>query len=267
MNQHVTPPGTMSSTPPTAAADPFAQARQYLARVLPWPNAGETPAYVNIHWTFQGENFDKPAWTGRAVSSVNEAINAIQFALKGANTRDIYVCLSTQRESEERTSANGFKYRVPIRSQQNAVALRSLFLDIDCKGEGYANLNEAVVALAGFLKATGLPKPSIMVASGGGLHVYWVVSRALTPDEWKPLAYALAEATKQHGLKCDTQVTIDSARVLRIPNTFNRKTDPARPVTHSRHTDRLRLQRRAHRKVARAVQGSVTNTGNRQCVP
>jgi hypothetical protein len=56
------------------------------------------------------------------------------------------------------------------------------------------------------------------------------MSSALTPDEWKSLAYALAEAAKRHGLKCDTGCTIDSARVLRIPNTFNRKANLARPV-------------------------------------
>jgi hypothetical protein len=76
------------------------------------------------------------------------------------------------------------------------------------------------------MKAIDLPKP-IVVAS---VHVCWSVSRALTPDEWRPLAFALAEATKQHGLKCDTQCTTDTARVLCIPNTFNCKSDPPRPV-------------------------------------
>ena len=213
-------------------ADPFAHAREYLARVLPWP---EQPgqAYVNVHWTFQGQNFEKPAWTGRAVSSVAEAINAVQFALKGANTRDIYVCLSTQRECEEKVSGKGHKYRAPIRNQENVAALKAIWLDLDAKGEdknSYASLEDAAVALADFIRAVGLPRPSIVVGSGGGLHVYWVMSRALTVDEWKPLAFALAEATKRHGLKCDTQCTIDSARVLRIPNTLNRKTERPRPV-------------------------------------
>jgi hypothetical protein len=45
------------------------------------------------------------------------------------------------------------------------------------------------------------------------------------------MAYALAEATKRHRLKCDTQCTVDGARVLRIPGTFNRKLAQPRPVT------------------------------------
>jgi hypothetical protein len=47
---------------------------------------------------------------------------------------------------------------------------------------------------------------------------------------WLPIAFALAEATKRHGLHCDTQCTVDSARVLRIPDTFNRKQATPRAV-------------------------------------
>ena len=41
--------------------------------------------------------------------------------------------------------------------------------------------------------------------SGGGLHIYFTLSRALTRAEWQPLAHALAEAGKRHGLKADYQ--------------------------------------------------------------
>lgn len=221
--------------------DAFQQAREYLARALPWPQANEEPSFVNIHWTFvpkdgnvrrDGAGKELLPWAGRAVQSVNEAIKAIDWAMKKEDTRDIYVCLSTQRQAEAKKSAKGFGYNKPIRNQSNAVALKSLFLDIDVKGgeNGYSCMDEAVGALSIFVREVGLPLPSMLVQSGGGLHVYWTFSRALIPAEWQPLANALAEATKKHGLKCDTQVTIDSARVLRVPNTFNRKTEPPRPV-------------------------------------
>ena len=230
MNQQVRPLRTVSPPPNTPSSDQFAQAREYLARVLPWPNVGDETAYVDVIWTYKGEGYDKPAWTGRACSSVNDAIRNVQWAMGKPDTRDVYVCMSTQRECDERVGQTGKPYKFAVRSQQNAVALKSLFLDIDCKGEGYANIDDAIAGLAAFLKAVDLPKPTIVVASGGGLHVYWVMSRALPVEEWKPLAFALAEATKRHGLHCDTQCSIDSARVLRIPNTFNRKSDPPRPV-------------------------------------
>jgi hypothetical protein len=40
-------------------------------------------------------------------------------------TRDIYVCMSTQRMAEAKTGKNGYQYYKPIRSQANAVALKS----------------------------------------------------------------------------------------------------------------------------------------------
>ena len=210
-------------------------AQEYLAKVLPWPQEGEPPAYVNIHWTLTKLNpkTGKPIWTGRACRSVAEAANTVAWALKSADTKDIYVCMSTQHDALEKTSARGNKYLAPIRAQENVVALKSLFLDLDAKGEdknSYASIPEAATALAKFLKDVGLPKPSVIVTSGGGLHVYFVLDRALTKDEWQPLAYALAEATKVHGLKCDTGCTIDAARVLRVPGTFNNKLASPRAV-------------------------------------
>jgi hypothetical protein len=236
MGQHFKPAPVVPAPGIAAAADPFAQARQYLARVCPWPEVPGS-AYIDVVWTFQGQSFDKPAWTGRACTFVNEAINGVQFALKGANTLGIYACLSTQRECQEKTSAKGFKCRLAIRNQPNAVALKTLWIDVDTKitedpkkpKDAYKDLTEAAEALAAFIKAAGLPRPSMIVCSGGGLQPYWVMSRALTPDEWRPLAFALAEATKRHGLKCDAGCTIDSARVFRIPNTVTTRSTRLSP--------------------------------------
>jgi hypothetical protein len=211
-------------------------AKQYLARVLPWPQEGEAPAWVDLCWTWTPPDMkpgQKPSWTGRAVRDLGGAISALDWALTKDDIKDIYVCLSTQRDAKERTGKNNYKYFTPIRGQENAVAIKSLFLDIDFKGgeHGYDTQDQAIEALARFLKETNLPKPSVLVLSGGGIHVYWTLARSLTLAEWRPLAYALAEATKQRELRCDTQCTVDGARILRVPNTFNRKLDAPRPVT------------------------------------
>ena len=205
------------------------QAQEFLARVVPWPQEGDDPAFINLHWTFQSKNFDKPGWGGRACTSLRDAIKALEFGLNGADTRDIYFCTSSQRDAQTRTSQKGWAYHTPIRNQQNAMKLKALFIDLDFKD--YATQAEAGTALAKFLADSGMPRPTLMVHSGGGIHAYWTMARALSPQEWAPLAYALAEATKKHGLKCDTQCTIDSARVLRVPQTFNRKQATPRPVT------------------------------------
>jgi hypothetical protein len=231
----------MNVVPPqmafTGSADVFAEARQYLPRVLPWPNVGEPPAFVDIIYSVPGKDgsIKDPYWRGRAVTSLDEAINALQWIKAQPDTIGIYACLSTQLEAIPKVNKVGGTYYWAIRNQPNAVALKSLFIDIDTNTtkqdeKGYEDFDKATEALAAFIKATGLPVPNVIVGSGGGMHVYWVMSRALTPDEWKPLAYALAEATKRHGLKCDPQCTIDCSRVLRVPDTLNKKVDPPLPV-------------------------------------
>ena len=216
----------------------FENAREYLARVVPWPQPGE-PGFVNLHWTFPPTTpraDGKPAWTGRAVTSAAEAAKTLEFALKaGSNTLDVYACMSTQLNAEAKVTKGKrpFSYNAPVRLATNAIALKSFFIDIDygkVDGSSYATAEEAIVELMKFIGTVGLPKPTMIVSTGGGFHVYWCVSSALTPAEWSPIAYALAEATKANGLKCDTQCTVDGVRVLRIPDTFNRKKEPARAV-------------------------------------
>jgi len=216
----------------------FENAKIYLARVLPWPEPGQ-PGFVNIHWTFPPTNprpDGKPAWTGRAVQSAGEAGKVLEFALKGgSNTLDVYACMSTQLAADAKVTKGKFPrtYNSPIRLATNAIALKSFFLDVDygkASGASYATPEEAVQATMKFIATVGLPKPTMIVHSGGGFHFYWCVDRALTPDEWLPIAFALAKAAKANGLLCDTQCTVDSVRVLRIPDTLNRKQEPARHV-------------------------------------
>jgi hypothetical protein len=207
--------------------------------VLPWPpeQQGKPTAFANVHYTFVPKDHDpnKPLpWSGRACGSPEEAVRAVKSALRTSNIRDIYLCLSTQRQClREKTNNLGQKYCIPLRSRDNAFQIKTLWIDVDFKGgeHGYNTQSEAVKDLSRFLGETKLPKPTLFVQSGGGLHVYWTLSRALPLSEWQPMAYALAEATKRHGLKCDTQCTVDGARVLRIPGTFNRKLAQPRPVT------------------------------------
>lgn len=210
----------------------YEAARQYLARVVPWPQDDGEPSFVNLHWMFKGQGYDKPGWSGRATRSVDEAIRTLNWTAKLPDTRDIYVCLSGQREAQERTSTKGKPYLAAVRSQNNVTLLKSLWLDLDVKEKGgYPDLMAAVAALGQFVKTVNLPRPTMMVRSGGGLHVYWVLSEAITLGEWQPLANALANAAKQHGLLCDTGCTVDSARILRVPGTKNFKLETPRDVT------------------------------------
>ena len=222
-------------------------AKLFLARVLAWPQEGDQVAYANIHHTFipKGNSTTKNKggksrlpWSGRACRNLNEAVKAVEyFSSKPDTIRDIYFCTSTQGYAELKTTDRGFQWYKAVKLAENAVKLKALFIDIDLvdgkedKSKGYPTMQELVGALGAFLKATGLPRPTVMVSTGGGIHIYWCLLEAMTVQDWLPMAYALAEATRRHGLKCDTQCTIDAARVLRVPGTLNFKYDPPRKVS------------------------------------
>lgn len=201
-------------------------ARRFLDRVLPAPREG---SYLNIHWSYIG-NDGKKYWDGRACITVDEAIRTLNWQVT-AGASDLYVCMSTQARFEDKVSKKGQAYKRALRLQEDVVAIKSLFIDIDVKDGAYPDTRSALDALKAFVVTMSLPTPSAVVASGsGGFHVHWALDQDLTRTEWQILADALVRATQQHGLVCDTQCTIDSARILRIPETFNRKTTDPRPV-------------------------------------
>jgi len=115
------------------------------------------------------------------------------------------------------------------RTNVNASHLNSFFLDLDCgAGKPYADQAEGVAALKEFVKKSGLPKPSVIVNSGRGVHAYWVVEQPVEKREWRGLAEGFKELCSAHGLHADPAVTADVARILRIPDTLNFK-DPQNP--------------------------------------
>jgi hypothetical protein len=207
-------------------------AHKFLTAVLP-PIPDGKGSYLNVHWSrplYRPDGSEGKFWDGRACQSVDEAIRTINWAGKSPR-QDIYVCMSLQSKFELKTSRTGHQYKRAVRLATDAVSLRSLYIDVDVKPEAYPNTREAAVALKGFFEAVSLPPPTAMVASGsGGFHAHWSLDRAVTPEDWQPLANALAEAARRHGLLFDSQCTVDSVRILRVPDTLNYKTDPPKPV-------------------------------------
>jgi hypothetical protein len=119
------------------------------------------------------------------------------------------------------------------RTADNAVKIRSLFLDIDCgTKKDYANKAEAAEALNTFLVESTLDtlgNPWI-VSSGGGLHVYWPLEEEVDIAVWKPVAENLKRLCKKLAFRVDLAVTGDAARVLRVPDTHNYKQENPRKV-------------------------------------
>ncbi len=116
------------------------------------------------------------------------------------------------------------------RKVTNVKSLSSFYLDLDCGvGKEYTNQNEAFHDLKRFTKETGLPRP-ILVNSGYGIHVYWVLRESVSYAEWLPVAQALKDMCIRHNLSADNGVTADAARVLRVPGTHNHKRGTQKPV-------------------------------------
>jgi hypothetical protein len=131
---------------------------------------------------------------------------------------DAYFALASFKDSDEG------------RTNVNAEHLGSFFVDLDCGlGKPYADQQEGIKALIEFVKVSGMPKPTVLVNSGRGLHAYWVPEQPLPKEEWKPLAESLKALCHKHGLHADPAVTADIARILRVPETLNFK-DPDNPL-------------------------------------
>lgn len=109
------------------------------------------------------------------------------------------------------------------RKQENVRATKVIALDVDCgDGKPFPTWKEGLTATGRFIQQMGLPKP-LIIHSGNGLHVYWVLTEELEPARWKPLAEAMKAAAKDKGFEIDPAVPADSARVLRPVGTTNPK--------------------------------------------
>lgn len=113
------------------------------------------------------------------------------------------------------------------RVAEEATAKRAFYLDIDfknCPPEDPSG--HALTLLRQFSKKYGLGAPTYMMSTGGGIHVYWALDADVEPGMWRMYAEALKAAVKEFGVPADHAVTADVARILRPPQTLNRKYDP-----------------------------------------
>jgi len=121
--------------------------------------------------------------------------------------------------------------RKKLRSQENALLLRSFFFDIDCgPDKDYPDQKTAVAALKEFVAQTKLPMPTVS-SSGNGLYAHWLIEEMIPAENWRTTAYLLKQVAAGLGFKADPSRTADSASVLRPPGTTNRKPGKeAKPV-------------------------------------
>lgn len=196
---------------------------EFVRRVVPWPAPGES-GYINLHWLGETPGY----MPGRPYTDLKTFIDS---AIPLGTTRDVYFC--TTRQSEMKVGKTGKP--LAVRRAQNATHAKAVWLDADVKPDqpekNYTSTAALVTAFEKFLVDAALPLPSALVMSGsGGMHIYWISDRPLTITEWRPYAEGLTALVVKYGFKCDVGLTTDAARVLRVPGTYNRKRDPAKPV-------------------------------------
>jgi hypothetical protein len=128
-----------------------------------------------------------------------------------------------------------------VRTQENVVACRALFDDFDVDPEKnriqreqgkretcYDTRDEATADLIKLAQALRLT-PTI-VSSGGGFHTYFHLDEDIDRLEWEELSAMKRDICGHLGIRYDTAVDMDSARVLRPIGVHNRKYDPPREV-------------------------------------
>lgn len=209
--------------------------RQFLERVVVWPGDKNSPGWINLHTHLKNpdpkKNGGKPFVVGWPFKTLNDFISRATWLETTDSFYDVWYCTSQQSECGTNTKGNP----KAVRLARNATWLRALWFDIDIKpgdttGKHYTSLKAALDALKAFRDKVGLPGPSALVDSGGGLHVYWFSKDPLDPATWLPYADGLKALALAEGLLCDTGLTTDNARILRVPGTLNHKYDPPRRV-------------------------------------
>lgn len=111
------------------------------------------------------------------------------------------------------------------RKGDNVQEVKAFWVDLDVEKDNpkkYPSLPAAVADIAAFVKALNLPRP-MLVSSGGGLHVYWILTDPITPSRWLLTAKLLKDLLKYNKVKADPTRTADVASVLRPINTTNHK--------------------------------------------
>ena len=114
-----------------------------------------------------------------------------------------------------------------------------LWCDIDAGNQTRAEATELLKAAITKPGADGrtMPVPHVIIGSGGGLHVYWKLAHPYPCEldsEQKRLRHLCRDLVRfiggdPTGAHACPKAT-DPARILRLPDTLNHKTDPPRPT-------------------------------------
>lgn len=165
-------------------------------------------------------------WANTSHQSIDQAIehaHALAF-----NHKNAYYAVATYNERRVwDANANNGEGKWRYRTQENATQIKSFFLDLDvdpADPQKFDSKQQALTELRDFVQKLGLPKP-LLVDSGGGIHAYWPLDRAVSTADWRPVADRFKAICVHERFRADRSLTSDQARVLRVPGTYNFKRD------------------------------------------
>jgi hypothetical protein len=201
----------------------MSELREYLEFIRPWTD--QSYKVVVTNWNSPTGK----AKLQRGAVELDEIEKMIShYAGKG---EDVWFGTQTYAISQDAVAIapNSKWFKKVSRKQASIEAIHNFWCDLDVKDGAYPTLQDAVNAIYAFCQKINLPVPSLMVCSGYGLHCYWRIEEDMTLHQWQPVAQSLRNAMQKEGVLADHGCTIDSARILRPPGTWNFK-DPAKPL-------------------------------------
>lgn len=149
---------------------------------------------------------------------------AAALVTEAAPADDVYIRVGTTDGVPERGRG----------TEADTVEVPALWADLDVAGGEHGErelptLDAALSAVEAF--GAEVAPATLVVHSGGGLHVWWVLGTPLPGGpEAKALVAGLQAWFRARLAPAEVDRTHDLARLLRVPGTLNHKTDPPKPV-------------------------------------
>ena len=123
-------------------------------------------------------------------------------------------------------------FYLPLRKSEALRRINALYVDIDIDNRYYGTHEEMIerIRVCLYEGNPSIPAPSLMIDSGGGCHLYWLLEDLprMALAFWQAVAGHLASDVRKatsmiDHLKVDAGVSADSQRVMRLPGTYNQR--------------------------------------------
>lgn len=130
------------------------------------------------------------------------------------------------------------KYMNSVRQADFITARKCLYIDIDMFKDGevpesglndhgkrvFVDQKEMLKAVNAAVKNLGLPFPSYVVTTGGGVHIYWALSEAISNDDWRYMQMQLAYCFFINAnIDIDMQPMKNANGTMRVPTSYSNK--------------------------------------------